>query len=178
MRCPVGAVNAGAKKKRARESPLPPETLGTPSAPRFRWKASLISDLPPHQTVVGLGLPTHCKCKQNESYCRTDKNLLFLNTMSHNFFVSASPEHLKRERAKARDLRQSQWWKNQLARSVCYHCEQRFAVRELTMDHLIPIARGGMSDRGNCVPSCKTCNSHKGNRTRAELALQTSLPQT
>lgn len=39
------------------------------------------------------------------------------------------------------------------------------------MDHLIPIARGGKSDKKNCVPSCKDCNTKKGRKTRAELAL-------
>jgi 5-methylcytosine-specific restriction protein A len=88
------------------------------------------------------------------------------------YFVPASPEHLKREKNKARELRQSQWWKGQLARAVCYHCEQRFHPSELTMDHLIPIVRGGKSDKKNCVPSCKDCNSKKGNKTTAELAMQ------
>lgn len=39
------------------------------------------------------------------------------------------------------------------------------------MDHLIPIARGGKSNKKNCVTSCKDCNSKKGYKTRAELAL-------
>jgi 5-methylcytosine-specific restriction protein A len=30
------------------------------------------------------------------------------------------------------------------------------------MDHLIPIIRGGHSDRSNVVVSCKACNSKKG----------------
>lgn len=40
------------------------------------------------------------------------------------------------------------------------------------MDHLIPIARGGKSNKNNCVPSCKDCNSKKGYKTRAEMALE------
>lgn len=39
------------------------------------------------------------------------------------------------------------------------------------MDHLIPIVRGGKSNRRNCVPSCKACNSEKGYLTRAEMAM-------
>jgi 5-methylcytosine-specific restriction protein A len=87
------------------------------------------------------------------------------------FFVSAPDDHQKREKSKARELRQGQWWKGQLAKGVCYHCEQRFHPSELTMDHLIPIVRGGKSDKKNCVPSCKDCNSKKGHQTRAELAM-------
>lgn len=87
------------------------------------------------------------------------------------FFQAASPEHQKREKAKARELRQSQWWKQQLGKGLCYHCGNRFKPAELTMDHLIPIARGGKSNKNNCVPSCKDCNTKKGYKTRAEMAL-------
>ena len=92
--------------------------------------------------------------------------------MTDDFFAAASAEHQKRQKAKARDLRKSQWWKNQLAKGLCYHCEQRFAVEDLTMDHLIPIARGGLSNKKNCVTSCKSCNTAKGHKTRAELELE------
>jgi len=29
------------------------------------------------------------------------------------------------------------------------------------MDHLIPLARGGKSNRANLVPACKDCNNKK-----------------
>ena len=87
------------------------------------------------------------------------------------FFVPAPPEHVKREKNKARELRQSSWWKQQVGKGICYHCEQKFPPAELTMDHLIPIVRGGKSDKKNCVPSCKDCNTKKGHKTRAELAM-------
>jgi 5-methylcytosine-specific restriction endonuclease McrA len=68
---------------------------------------------------------------------------------------------IRRERHKARDLRQSQWWKRRCARGVCYYCGQPTAPRELTMDHIVPLARGGKSTKGNLVPACKTCNTQK-----------------
>ena len=37
-----------------------------------------------------------------------------------------------------------------------------FPPSELTMDHLVPIIRGGRSTQGNVVPACKECNSKKG----------------
>ena len=75
--------------------------------------------------------------------------------------MGASPEHIKKERAKARELRKSQWWKRKLNERVCYYCEQRFAPSELTMDHKVPLARGGFSTKANLVPSCKVCNTQK-----------------
>ncbi len=87
------------------------------------------------------------------------------------FFVSVSSEQQKIERAKARELKNSPWWKNQLAKSECYHCKQRFHPKELTMDHVTPIARGGKSDKKNCVPSCKPCNTKRKYYLPEELAL-------
>jgi 5-methylcytosine-specific restriction protein A len=87
------------------------------------------------------------------------------------FFAAASMEHQKREKAKARELRASQWWKQTIGQGQCYHCGGKFKPNELTMDHLIPIARGGKSDRKNCVPSCKDCNTKKGHQTRAEMVM-------
>lgn len=85
------------------------------------------------------------------------------------FFQAASAEHQKREKAKARELRQSQWWRQEVGKGVCYHCQERFKPEDLTMDHLIPIARGGKSTKKNCVPSCKTCNTKKGHHLTVEL---------
>ncbi len=68
---------------------------------------------------------------------------------------------LNRERRKARELRQSQWWKRKCARGTCHYCGSRVPARELTMDHIVPIARGGKTTKGNVAPACKTCNNKK-----------------
>lgn len=91
--------------------------------------------------------------------------------MSDYYFAPASEAHQKKEKAKARELRSGSWWKQQLGQGVCYHCQEKFKPADLTMDHLIPIARGGKSDKKNCVPSCKECNTKKGYKTRAEMAM-------
>lgn len=76
-------------------------------------------------------------------------------------FIPVSEEHLRREKAKARELRQSQWWKNLRGRGVCHYCKERFPAKTLTMDHVIPISRGGLSIKSNIVPCCKECNNKK-----------------
>jgi 5-methylcytosine-specific restriction endonuclease McrA len=70
-------------------------------------------------------------------------------------------DHVRREKAKARELRQSQWWKNLRGRGACHYCRRRVPARELTMDHIVPLIRGGTSSRSNVVPCCKDCNSRK-----------------
>jgi 5-methylcytosine-specific restriction enzyme A len=77
------------------------------------------------------------------------------------FYAPIDPELLKRERAKARELRASQWWKRRVGEGVCYYCRRRVGATALTMDHIVPLGRGGTSVRGNVAPSCKDCNSRK-----------------
>ncbi len=68
---------------------------------------------------------------------------------------------IKKERHKARTLRESQWWKRRLAKEVCYYCGRSTSCKELTMDHIVPISRGGKSTKSNLVPACKECNNKK-----------------
>ncbi len=83
----------------------------------------------------------------------------------------ADPVHLSRERKKARELRESQWWKQKLALGICNYCREKFAKELLTMDHLLPVGRGGKSTKGNVVVACKGCNSKKKWMTPAEMIL-------
>ena len=87
------------------------------------------------------------------------------------FIAFADPEHIRRERSKAQDLRKSSWWKQQVGQGKCYHCEERFTKDLLTMDHLVPVARGGKSTKNNCVVSCKECNSAKGHKLSVEVKM-------
>lgn len=68
---------------------------------------------------------------------------------------------IRTERAKARELRKSRWWQQKTANGLCYYCGKKFAYKKLTMDHLVPLARGGLSNKDNLVPSCKACNTKK-----------------
>ena len=77
------------------------------------------------------------------------------------FAYDLSEADIKRERRKARELRASQWWKRRLDKGVCHYCGRPVPPGELTMDHVVPIARGGKSTKGNVVTSCKACNSRK-----------------
>ena len=80
--------------------------------------------------------------------------------MEH-FILEISEADIKREREKSRELRKSRWWQNRLALGLCHYCGEKFLPEELTMDHLVPIIRGGRSVRGNVAPACKECNNSK-----------------
>jgi 5-methylcytosine-specific restriction endonuclease McrA len=77
------------------------------------------------------------------------------------FLIEVTQEQIRREREKARELRASQWWKRKRGTGMCQHCGGKFAPADLTMDHLVPVVRGGKSTKGNVVPSCKPCNAKR-----------------
>ena len=79
------------------------------------------------------------------------------------FYIPIDPKTAKKEKAAAREIKQSQWWHNQKSAGVCYWCQGHFAPADLTMDHKLPIAQGGRTTRKNVVPACKECNFTKKN---------------
>ncbi len=77
------------------------------------------------------------------------------------FFETGGEEHAAREKEKARRLRRTAWWDRQVQPGVCHYCGRLVGRANLTMDHIVPLARGGRSTRGNTVPACKECNTRK-----------------
>lgn len=49
-----------------------------------------------------------------------------------------------------------------------YTCQYCGSKKELTIDHVIPVSRGGKSNFENCVTACKSCNTKKGGRLPSE----------
>jgi 5-methylcytosine-specific restriction protein A len=77
------------------------------------------------------------------------------------FVRTVTDDELKREKARGRELRGSGWWKRRLAAGRCGYCGTVVGARALTMDHRVPLVRGGRSVRGNVVAACKPCNDAK-----------------
>ncbi len=77
------------------------------------------------------------------------------------FISTVTDQELKKEKQKARELRKTQWWKGKCAKGACYYCGKAVMPSELTMDHVVPIIRGGKSAKNNIVPACKECNNQK-----------------
>jgi 5-methylcytosine-specific restriction endonuclease McrA len=69
--------------------------------------------------------------------------------------------HIAVEKKRARELRQTPWWRKKISSGRCHYCGEIFSPADLTMDHIIPLARGGFSEKMNLVPACKECNNKK-----------------
>jgi 5-methylcytosine-specific restriction endonuclease McrA len=81
--------------------------------------------------------------------------------MDDYYYSDIDEKYRKKEKQKARELRQSQWWKRKRSQGICHYCGGTFPPADLTMDHIVPIARGGKSVKNNVAPCCKSCNSKK-----------------
>jgi 5-methylcytosine-specific restriction enzyme A len=77
------------------------------------------------------------------------------------FYYEVSEQEIKKEKEKARELKRSSWWLNRIHAGVCYYCNKEVGRTNLTMDHIVPLSRGGKTRKGNIVPACKDCNNKK-----------------
>ena len=55
---------------------------------------------------------------------------------------------------------------------TCQYCEQDFPTSLLTLDHVMPLSRGGKTTWENVVTACKKCNNKKGNQRLYEAQMQ------
>ena len=53
-------------------------------------------------------------------------------------------------------------------REICAYCGERFERRHLTLDHILPRARGGKDVWSNVVTACWHCNTKKACKTPDE----------
>jgi 5-methylcytosine-specific restriction endonuclease McrA len=53
-----------------------------------------------------------------------------------------------------------------------FQCQYCGTQKDLTLDHLIPKAKGGKTSWNNLVTACKKCNSLKGDYTPEQAGLQ------
>jgi len=82
--------------------------------------------------------------------------------MNDYFSIDAIDEKIiKAEKNKARKLRKTRWWQQKTSSGCCHYCGQQVGYAELTMDHVVPLSRGGRSTKDNLVPCCKACNTKK-----------------
>ena len=108
--------------------------------------------------------------------CNSPYSIGIIHRMEDWLDLNPDPAHVRREREKARELRKTDWWRALVAKGVCHYCHRNVGAENLTLDHVVPVSRGGRSTRGNCVPCCKECNNAKKSYTPAEQVLARLFP--
>jgi 5-methylcytosine-specific restriction endonuclease McrA len=90
-----------------------------------------------------------------------------------------NPEHQQRRSNMARDFTLVGRLRK-LDGSACSYCERELDFRngkkpnQATVDHVVPMSRGGSDEESNLVLACKECNERKSNRTpeQANMSLR------
>lgn len=59
----------------------------------------------------------------------------------------------------------------------CQYCYDHLTIKDMTIDHVIPRARGGITRWDNVVASCYSCNAAKGHRTMMKPAILPYKPE-
>jgi 5-methylcytosine-specific restriction endonuclease McrA len=57
-------------------------------------------------------------------------------------------------------------------RNRCQYCGGSFRQKDLNLDHVVPLSRGGKSTWDNVVCACIPCNTRKGDRTPPEAGMR------
>jgi 5-methylcytosine-specific restriction endonuclease McrA len=58
----------------------------------------------------------------------------------------------------------------------CQYCHWSGSTSSLTLDHLLPCAKGGKTTWENIVTACRECNTKKGSKTIEELGIRLQRP--
>lgn len=108
-----------------------------------------------------------CQCLQADSSLRkflavneTEYQAHHLNTP---YKRGVPPQIKRRERQTLR--RNYKQWYTDLVKTYDEHCLHCGAMENLVIDHVIPIAKGGLSELANLQLLCATCNRLKGKLT-------------
>ena len=56
-------------------------------------------------------------------------------------------------------------------KNTCQYCGKHLSTKLLSIDHIVPRARGGKNSWTNCVVACLDCNSKKSNKLPREAGL-------
>lgn len=107
-------------------------------------------------------------------------------------FLAKPPKRITEEaveRRRSKNIRRTQpkGWLDELCDLQSWHCaycrqnmrrakKGRIELRTATLDHVLPISRGGRNQRSNLVAACSACNSAKGSMTGEEFRAMMSFP--
>lgn len=71
------------------------------------------------------------------------------------------------QRARSRPLHRKEFFDKQ--QGICHYCKKVTVYDKWTLDHLIPVSRGGANALSNKIGCCQKCNQLKGCLTEPEF---------
>jgi hypothetical protein len=79
---------------------------------------------------------------------------------------------MKRKRIylKDRDIKMMEKIRKTLP-NICSYCGEEIELNKVTVDHMLPVSRGGKTTEDNLCISCNSCNQEKSNMTVSEYKM-------
>jgi hypothetical protein len=59
---------------------------------------------------------------------------------------------------------------------TCQYCHDTLTPKQCTIDHVVPVSKGGKTTWHNVVTACYSCNNSKGNRMEIRPKVQPEQP--
>ena len=99
---------------------------------------------------------------------RSKKQSLYIRAHPEIALFAQERRRARKLNAPRNDFTRAQWRTIKTAyQNRCVYCGETF--ERLTMDHVIPLSRGGSHTMSNIVPACKSCNCQKSTHHRVAL---------
>ena len=97
---------------------------------------------------------------QNNPEKLRERSKLYRQNNPEKIALLNSRRRARKAKVEKNDLTAAQWREIKLASNhKCVYCGKKF--KNLTMDHITPISKGGNHTVSNVVPACRSCNSKK-----------------
>ncbi len=88
------------------------------------------------------------------------------NNMSPEMAVEMSTREPYKQRLKVKRKKQGFYWhiKKELFKKIknCHWCNVPLTKETVTLEHIIPLKRGGLDNRNNMTLACWSCNKKRG----------------
>lgn len=95
---------------------------------------------------------------RGEKWLKAHKDII-LDFLGH---VDHQPKKNRRKSFRdAKHKRRKLWLKN----PHCNYCNKELLYSESTLDHVIPVSKGGKNKNTNLVLACKDCNTKKSDQS-------------
>lgn len=59
---------------------------------------------------------------------------------------------------------------------TCQYCGDNLTVKQCTIDHVVPVSKGGKTTWHNVVTACYPCNNSKGNNAKIRPKIDPEMP--
>lgn len=63
-------------------------------------------------------------------------------------------------------------------KSTCQYCDKKLTASQVTIDHVLPRAQGGVTSFTNCVVCCQICNNKKADKTPEQANMKLAKKPT